>query len=102
MATRRLMIVVDLDLDPSSTEYTAEQMAENLFTSWGEYTYLGKIVETKWLSVMSTLMNKNDLANLLCEESWSGRWNPLKHGNIRPLAEHTAQVIHTAGYEIVK
>jgi hypothetical protein len=33
------------------------------------------------------------LTELLCEEAWQGRWKPLGIENIRPLAEHTAQVI---------
>jgi hypothetical protein len=52
MTIKRLMIAVDLELGPFGKEYTAEQMAENLLTSWGEYTYLGKVVEAKWLSVI--------------------------------------------------
>lgn len=41
------------------------------------------------------------LTNLLCEESWQGRWSPLDHTNIRPLAGHTAEVITDAGFVLV-
>lgn len=44
----------------------------------------------------------HEATEVLCEESWYGRWNPLRETNIRPLAAVTVQALYDAGYVVMK
>lgn len=51
-------------------------------------------------------LTAHQVAEILCQEAWQGRWNPLNQGrNTRPMAEHAAQVLtealHRLGFAIV-
>lgn len=48
-----------------------------------------------------SVTNRSRIAKALCDASWEGRWSPFDETNARPLAEHTAIVLDTAGCVLV-
>lgn len=51
-------------------------------------------------------LTAHQVAEILCGESWDGRWRPHNQGlNVRPLANHTAEALCEAldrlGFAIV-
>lgn len=48
------------------------------------------------------VLTVSEVADVLCEEAWQGRWDPLAETNVRPLAALTAKVLADAGYDVVK
>ena len=43
-----------------------------------------------------------ELTEMLCEEAWQGRWDPLCETNVRPLAASLSLVLDLAGYAVVR
>ena len=46
-------------------------------------------------------LGESAATRVLADEAYEGRWNPLRHTNILPLAQHTIHTLYQAGYRLV-
>ena len=47
---KRLQILIEVE-DEWILKQESTELANNMLTAWGEYTYEGKLIEAKWIDV---------------------------------------------------